>query len=458
MILERIKSEGIAHLSYFLGSGNSAAVIDPRRDIDIYLELARRHGMQIKFIFETHRNEDYVVGSLELAGPTGATIYHGPVQDFKYGKVLLDGQEFELGKLRLIALRTPGHSDDSMSYAVVDKATGQAPALVFTGDALFVNETGRVDFGGLSNIPRMASDLFESLFNRLLLLGDGVIICPGHGAGSICGSRIAEREESTIGLEKLNNPALKHTDKASFIRYKSAEQHEKPPYFSLMEKYNLEGAPLLKGLPLPPALNPSEFKTALEKGALVIDTNLPAAFGGSHVRGAYNIWLGGLPTFTGWFLPYDKPILLILENDLHLETATRYLIRIGYDNLAGYLKNGVEAWYNAGYPLEKLNLLSVHELKAKIDRSENFTLLDVREPEAWRAGHIAGSKNIYVGHIQQKLAEIPADRPVVVLCSVGRRAGVACSLLLRAGYTQVYNVLGSMTAWRQAEYPVVNQK
>ena len=457
MIFERIKSEGIAHNSYFLGSGGSAAVIDPRRDVQIYLDLARENDLTIKYIFETHRNEDYVIGSLELAAPTGAAIYHGPWLDFKYGHILKDGQEFSLGKLKLSALHTPGHTDDSMSYVITDLSTGSHPAMVFTGDALFVNETGRIDFGGLGNIPRMASNLFDSIFNRLLVLGDGVMIYPAHGAGSVCGTRIASRDESSLGLERLQNPALQYTDKDSFIRYKAAEIHEKPPYFAMMEKVNLEGPPLLNGLPSPRSLSAQEFKKEIEKGALVIDTSLPPAFGGAHIKGAYSIWLEGIPEFAGWFLPYDKPILLVLENDERLAEAVRYLIRLGYDNIAGFLKYGTESWYNSGFPVEKLNLMTVQELKAKLDKAESLTVLDVRAQDEWEAGHIAGAKHIYVGHIEQKLSELAQDSPVAVVCSIGHRAGIASSLLLRAGFPQVSNVIGSMTAWRQAGYPVVSE-
>jgi hydroxyacylglutathione hydrolase len=457
MIFERVKSEGLAHNSYFLGSGGTAAVIDPRRDIQVYLDLAREHSLKIKYIFETHRNEDYVIGSLELAGPTGAAIYHGPLTDFKYGNVLRDGQEFALDKLKLTAIQTPGHTDDSMSYLVTDLSTGPAPVMVFTGDALFVNDTGRIDFGGLGDAPRMASNLYDSIFNRLLVLGDGVIIYPGHGSGSVCGTRIASRDESSLGIERLQNPALKHTEKTSFVRLKTSEAHEYPHYFKMMEKLNLEGPPVLGRLPSPPALSPLEFAKVMEKGALVIDASLPPAFGGAHIQGAYSIWLEGLPGFAGWVLPYEKPLLLVLEDDARVDQAVRYLIRLGYDNLAGYLEGGTEAWYVAGLPVESLNLLTVHDLKAKIDRGEALTVLDVRSREEWDAAHIAGAKHIYVGHVEQRLAEIPRDQPVAVLCTVGHRAGVAASLLLRAGFSQVSNVIGSMAAWRQAGYPTVSE-
>jgi len=453
MIFGRIKSEGIAHNSYFIGSENDAAVIDPRRDCQVYIDLARQKGLRIKYIFETHRNEDYVIGSLELSHFTGAEIYHGPGLDWKYGNTLKDGQEFQIGKLRLTAIHTPGHTDESMSYAVADLATGEATVMVFTGDALFVGEVGRTDLYGTKEAPRLASNLYDSIFDKLLPLGDGVILCPAHGAGSVCGANIADRDESTLGIERAHNPLLQMS-KDEFIRYKLAEKLERPHYFRQMEKYNLAGAPILGFLPLPAPLSPADFKREMERGAVVVDTSYPAAFGGAHIKGSYSIWLEGLPIFAGWVLSYDKPILLILDDQHHLEKAVRYLIRSGYDWIVGYLKGGVEGWYNAGFPVEHLRVLTVHELKAKLDRGEELTILDDRSEREWNEGHIKGALHIYVGHIKERMADIPKDRPVAILCNMGHRAGLGASVLLREGCREVYNVLGGMTAWKAAGYPM----
>ena len=192
-----------------------------------------------------------------------------------------------------------------------------------------------------------------------LPLGDGVILCPAHGAGSVCGLNIAERDESTLGIERAQNPLLQKS-RHEFIAHKLAERPERPPYFRQMEVYNLEGPPLLGCLPLPAPLTPAEFRGEMEKGAMAVDTSVPAAFGGAHITGSYSIWLEGLPVFAGWTLTYDRPILLVMDDQHHLERAVRYLIRAGYDNIAGYLKGGVEGWYNVGYPIESLPILSVH--------------------------------------------------------------------------------------------------
>lgn len=453
MIFERIKSEGIAHNSYLIGSGSDAAVIDPRRDCRIYIDLAQRHSLRIRYIFETHRNEDYVIGSVELNSFTGAEIYHGPGLDWKYGNTLEDGQEFRIGTLKLTALHTPGHTDESMSYTVADGSSGKAVVMVFTGDALFVDDVGRIDLYGVEEAPRMASNLYDSIFNKLLPLGDGVILCPAHGAGSVCGLNIGDRDESTLGIERAQNPILLK-NKDDFIKYKLAEQPGRPHYFRQMEKYNREGPPLLGYRPLPIPLIPTEFRGEMERGAVVVDTREPPAFGGTHIKGAYSIWLEGLPAFAGWVLSYDKPILLVLENQCHLEKAVRYLIRAGYDRIAGYLKDGTGGWCSAGFPVENLPLLSVHQLKKKIDQDEELIILDSRGRDEWARGHIKGALQIYVGHLEQRLAEVPRDKPVAVICQTGYRAGLGASILLRAGYRKVYNVLGGVKAWIAAGFPV----
>jgi hydroxyacylglutathione hydrolase len=238
--------------------------------------------VKIRNIFETHRNEDYVIGSLELAYFTGAKIYHGPGLAFKYGETLKDGQEFCFGKVKLTAIHTPGHTDESMSYALTDLDAGKEPILVFTGDALFVGDVGRIDFYGPKEAPRMAENLYNSIFSKLLPLGDGVMLCPAHGAGSVCGGAISQREESTLGLERILNPILQK-NKEEFIEFKVSEHHETPPYFRKMEQYNLNGPTLLGHLPNPDPLSPEELQNLMKLGAVVVDTRTPPAFGGAHI-------------------------------------------------------------------------------------------------------------------------------------------------------------------------------
>jgi len=452
---ERIKSEGLAHLSYFIGSENEAIVIDPRRDCQVYVELARREGMNIKYIFETHRNEDYVIGSLELKKLTDAEIYHGHGVGFKYGNYLNEGQEFDFGSMKLTALHTPGHTDESMSYFLADLDTGKEPVMVFTGDALFVGDTGRIDLYGPEEAPRLAANLYDSIFNKILPLGDGVILCPAHGSGSVCGGAIAKRDYSTLGLERVQNPALQKTNREEFIKFKLEEQLDFPPYFKKMEQYNLQGAPLLQGLPTPKPLSPAEFRTEIEKGAVIVDTRMPHSFGGTHIRNSYSIWLGGVPSFAGWVLPYNKPILLVLEEKEQLEAAIRYLVRLGYDNIKGFLSGGISAWYMKALTVDEVSLISVHDLKNKLEKHEEMTLLDVRKEKEWDEGHIQGAKNIYVGELEENLDKVPKDSRVIVYCDSSRRSSIAASILKKHGYNNVSNVLGSMTAWKNAGYNTV---
>jgi hydroxyacylglutathione hydrolase len=454
MIFHRIKSEGTAHNSYFIGSGRDAAVIDPRRDCEEYLDLAKQHGVNIRWIFETHRNEDYAIGSVELRERTGAEIYHGPGLQWMYGVTLEENQEFRIGSLHLKTIHTPGHTDESMSFVVTDRHSSALPIMVFTGDALFVNDVGRSDLYGVEEAPRLAECLYDSLFNKLLPLGDGVIICPAHGAGSVCGKNIANRDESTIGIEKSRNPWLQIKSKEEFIKLKITEKLERPHYFRQMEKYNLEGPPLLGNLPAPEPLIPEQFKQKMNSSAIVVDTSLPAAFGGAHIKNAYSVWLEGLPVFSGWVLPYDTPILLVPENNGDIDTAVRYLVRAGYDHIDGYLYGGTEEWYNSGYPVEQLPLLTVDQLHERLSNNDDIVVLDVREEDEWDEGHLEGAMRIYVGHLDERLDEIPRDKEIAVMCTVGHRGSLAASILLRADFGGVYNVLGGFEAWKNAGYAV----
>jgi hydroxyacylglutathione hydrolase len=459
LIFKRVKSEGLAHISYLVGSSEVAAVIDPRRDCEIYASIAREEGLRIEYIFETHRNEDYVIGSLDLSRLTGAAVYHSPELSFKYGKTLKDGQTFHIGNMKLIAIYTPGHTDESISYALVDKTLNDGSTMVFTGDTLFVGDVGRTDLYGPKETHRLSEALYSSIFNKILPLGDSVMLCPAHGAGSVCGGSISEREWSTLGLERLHNPLLQKT-REEFVKFKIAERLKRPPYFKKMEEYNLVGPPLLGNLPTPPPLSPSEFQKMVRKGAQVVDTRMPSAFGGSHINCSYSIWLGGLPNYTGWMLSYELPVLLVLENREQLDRAVRYLVRLGYDKIDGYLCAGVEAcglesWYTAAYPIEHLALLGVHELKERLDNGSKLTLLDVRTDEEWNKGHIENAIHIYVGNLKERLNLVPDEYPIAVICSVGNRASLSTSILLRAGLRKVSNVLGGMTAWKRAGYPIV---
>ena len=453
MFFEKVKSEIVSHLSYFIGSGTEAIVVDPRRDCQIYVDIAKREGMNIRHIFETHRNEDYIIGSPELADLTGAEIYHGPWPEFKYGEVVPDGKEFKVGKLKVTALHTPGHTPGDISIAVKDTAIGDETVLVCTGDTLFVNDTGRTDFGGPEKRREWSESLYDSIFNKLFPLGDHVILCPAHGSGSVCGGKIADREMSTIGLERLMNPVLR-LGREEFIRYKVEEKHVYAPYFSRMEAFNVEGAPFFGNGPNPPALAPDEFRERWEEGAIVLDTRPPPSFGAGHIKGSLSLALKRLG-LVGWVLPHDKPVLLVMASQGHLDFLTRNLARIGYDNVAGYMAGSIVNWYKKGLPLERLEMMTVPELKEKLDGGEDWLVLDVRSHEEWDEGYIEGAMNVYVGLLEKRLDDVPQERPVAVICKSGTRSGFASSIMLRAGRKNIHNVLGGMEAWKTLGYPTV---
>lgn len=409
-------------------------------------------GTRIKYIFETHRNEDYVIGSLELSKITKAKIFHGPELQWGYGETVNDNQEFSVGSLKIRAVITPGHSPDSTSYAVIDTESENQTVAVFTGDLLFVGDVGRTDFLGPSMTPVMAGKMYDSITARILPLGEDILVYPSHGSGSVCGGKISEREVSTLGIEKRTNPMLK-LNREEFIARKVAEHHETPPYFKKMEAYNLEGPPILGSLPTPPLLEPFQFKQMMDDGAYVVDTRSPVAFGGAHIAGSYSLPASRLSN-VGWVLTYEKPILLVIENIDDLDFAIRNLIRLGFDRIEGYLIKGVESWYKEGLPLEKVDLMTVQDLRKHLFTQGDLAIVDVRRQNEWDEGHIEGSTHIYLGHLQKEVNSLSQQKPIAVICKTGTRSSFGASILLKKGFKQVFNCLGGIDAWRKSGFPL----
>ncbi len=456
MFLEKIKSDGIAHISYMIGARGSAAVIDPRRDIDAYLKIARAESANITHIFETHKNEDYVIGSTLLADRTGAEIYHGHAFDFQYGNGVKEGDAFEIGNLVLRIIETPGHTLESVSIALFDSEFGDRAVGVFTGDTLFIGDVGRTDF-----YPERAEDvaglLYDSIFEKLLPLGDQTLLFPAHGAGSVCGSGMAAREFSTLGYERMFNPVLQKCDRDEFVRYKVNEHHDQPPYFRMMEKLNREGPPLYDLPTALPAMTCEEFARGQAGGMQAVDTRSPEAFGGASILGCMSIPLTMLPAFAGWLLSYDSPIGLIMESSDDLDSALRHLYRLGYDNVAGYLAGGLHKWETEGRPYQSIPAIHATELRCRIESHEQFTLLDVRSEQEFNGGHLPNAVNVYVGELPTKIGQVPTEEPVVTFCDSGRRAAIAASILKGHGFENVQNCLGSMQACLEVGCEVVSQ-
>ncbi len=451
MFLEIIRSEGLAHLSYLIGDGNSAAVIDPRRDVEVYIETAHCKGAQIRHIFETHRNEDYVIGSKDLARRTGAEIYHGKQLDFNYGNPVSEGDTFELGGMKLKILHTPGHTDESISIALYDTQYGDKPVGVFTGDLLFIGQVGRTDFYP-DRAWEVAGLQYDSIFKTLLPLGDQVILYPAHGAGSVCGSGMASREFSTLGYERQFNPALQQ-DREGFIESKVSQKPYQPPYFRMMEKYNQEGPPRLDMLPRPKPCLPGAFEKLIEKGAQVLDLRSPEAFSGAYVPDSYAMSLGILPGFAGWFLDYEKDIALVANDCNEVDKAVKLLIRLGYDRIIGYLDGGMETWETSGRDYGQMPSVYAGDIRKL--QEKGYLLLDVREKEEWESGHLKDAQHIYVGELPDNLDKVPRDKPVITFCGSGRRAIIAASILKQNGYDHVENCLGSMAACQKSGCQIV---
>ncbi len=448
-----VKSESLAHNSYFLSDGEEAAVVDARRDCQVYVRLAKRECVKIKYVFETHRNEDYVVGSQELQRLTGAEICHSKELNFRYGDHSLEGEEtFNIGSLKLRALYTPGHTNESLCYSVCESLNSES-LLVFTGDTLFVGSVGRTDLQGEAARPKQAEKLYESLHEKLLSLGDHVLVYPAHGSGSVCGNEISDRNFSTIGYERKTNPFLK-LGKAAFVESACAQLYVVPPYFRKMEDYNLNGAPRLAGLSLPKGLDAAKFEDAMqEPETVVIDTRLPYAFAGSHISGSLNIWLDGLAVYAGWMLDYDERVLVVVERQKDVGKVLRYLWRLGFDNFYGFLCSGLGDWQEQGKPISRLGTVSASELKAKLER---FVVLDVREPHEWKTeGVIEGAEQVFFGHLATEANKMERNKRYAVTCSVGNRGSIAASVLKQKGFVEVYNVMGGMTAWKSLGFPVV---
>ncbi len=455
MFLETVRSEGLAHLSYIVGHGGRAAVIDPRRDSRVYLDIAYRNGAAITHIFETHRNEDYVIGSLDLADRTEARIFHGRAIDFGYGSPVSEGDYFELGNLGLLVLETPGHTFESISLALSDHSFGKEPIAVFTGDALLIGDVGRTDFFP-ERKEEVAGLLYDSIFQKILPLGDDVILYPAHGAGSVCGSGMADREFSTLGYERKHNPALQRSDREAFIRHKVNEHHYQPPYFKQMEKYNHQGPPSMKELPRPKPISAAEFEKEMKAGMLALDTRSADAFAGSFIPGSLAIPLDMIPAFAGYFIPYGQKIGLITAAYEDIGTAVRFLIRLGFDPVVAYLEEGLHAWQVSGKKYDRIPAVHASELVRRIESGEDYTLLDVRKIDEVEQGRLPDAVHIYLGELPDRLDEIPRQRPVTTFCGSGQRAIIAASILKQNGFEQVEDSLGSMAACQAIGCPIVN--
>lgn len=461
MYFQQFYLPSLGHASYFIGSEETgeALVLDVRRDVDTYFATARQQGMQIKYAADTHQHNDYLTGICELPERADVQLIGSARAELGYSvRGMADGDRMEMGEIVFEALQTPGHTPEHMSFLVTDRGRGEEPALLLSGGALLVDDVGRPDLlGSEEDIQRHAKDLCHTLQHKILPLPDHVQVYPTHVAGSLCGGSIGSRLCTTIGYERRMNQMLANLASEQEFTQQCVDLSQLPtvpPYWPRMRQANRQGPKLLGMLADPPPLSPDQVEQLQKGGALVLDCRSPEAFA-SHIPGAVNVGLGSsFATWAGSVLPPDVPLVLVLHDPAELWEACWQLLRIGYDLPQGWLAGGMRAWRKNGKAISFLQLWDVHTLKTQ-RRDQELFILDVRQQSEWHSGHIEGATHITGAQLPQRLDEVPRDRPIAVICGSGYRASVAASQLQRSGRQQVANVLGGMSAWQEAGYPMV---
>ena len=448
----------LAQASYLIGDGGEAAVVDPRRDVDEYIEEARRQGLSIRHVIETHLHADFVSGHRELAARTGARIYFGAKAGARFEHVAVrDGDEIRMGEVVLRFLETPGHTPESVSIVVTDRSKSAEPDSVLTGDTLFIGDVGRPDLlGAKMSAAELAGLLYDSLHEKLLRLPDATKVYPAHGAGSLCGRNISSDTSSTIGDQRRFNYALQPMAREEFVRMMTTDLPEAPAYFGRDVAMNREGAPELARLPEPDALSPEAVARMQARGALVLDTRPSAEYGTAHVPGSLHVGLSGqFASWAGALVAAEAPIVLVAEDPERASEARLRLARVGLENVRGWLEGGVAAWETSGRPLSSTEQITVDELARRLQEKGRPRVLDVRRPTEWQAGHIDGARHVPLNELPARGPELEKNAPLALICAGGYRSSIATSVLERQGFTRVSNVVGGMAAWTAARNEAV---
>jgi glyoxylase-like metal-dependent hydrolase (beta-lactamase superfamily II)/rhodanese-related sulfurtransferase len=463
MILKQFYLNCLAHASYVIGDEQShaAAVVDPQRDVDQYLAFAAEHGLRIEHVFLTHLHADFIAGHLELRDRAGAKIYLGAAAKAEYAFVpLRDGETVELGRVRLKALETPGHTVESISLVVYDLDHSETEAkAVLTGDTLFVGDVGRPDLRVA--LGWSASDLggmlYESLRTKLLPLPDSAAVYPAHGAGSLCGKALSKETVSTIGEQRRSNYALQPMSKDAFVELVTADQPDAPSYFNYDAVLNSKERPTLdQTLERIGALTLEQVLALQGVGAQVLDTRDPAEFAAAHLAGSINIGLGGqYATWAGTVLSRELPIVIIADPGREHEASMR-LGRIGFDQVVGYLEDGLHSVESRPDLMASTERLSAQVAAERVAAAngEGPIIVDVRAPGERQEKRIPGSASMPLNHLVERVSELPADRPLLVHCAGGYRSSIAASLLQRHGFRQVGEIAGGIAAWEAGKLPL----
>ncbi|MGA8149537.1 MAG: rhodanese-like domain-containing protein [Terriglobales bacterium] len=455
MYFEQFYLGCLAHASYMLASAGEAVVVDPQRDVDIYLKAAEDHGVKIRQILETHLHADFVSGHRELAARTGATIYMGARAGARFPHVdVQDGFQLRAGKLRIDVLETPGHTVESICLVITDEEKSPKPWAVLTGDTLFLGDVGRPDLSKTHSPAELAGLLYDNLHNKLLKLADDVLVYPAHGAGSLCGRNMRAERSSTIGTERLTNYALQIKSREEFIQQLTSNLPARPEYFLRDAEINREGASALSALSELAPVSPLQLKSLLDDGAIALDVRPGDQFASAHVPGSIYIALSG--QFASWaatVLGLSSQPVLIAESPEQLSEARLRLARVGIEDTRGFLQGGIKGWAEAGLPLAVLPQITVEILQERM-RAGGSQVLDVRREPEWQAGHLAGAAWWPLDNFKVSPPEIAHDTPIAVHCQGGYRSMIACSLLQRAGFQNISNVIGGFDAWKQTKLPV----
>jgi hydroxyacylglutathione hydrolase len=446
---------GLGHLSTLIAddAAGVAAVVDPRRDVDIYLEAAEVDGVRISHVIETHLHNDYVSGGRDLAALTGAAHFIGAGAELAYEhRGVRHGESIDLGGLRFTALETPGHTPEHVSYEVADTSRAEEPLLLFTGGSLLVGAVGRTDLLGEENAVPYGRAMFRSLHEVLLTHEDFVGVYPTHGAGSLCSTGIASTPNSTIGFERRYNPMIQADEVEEFVRVLLRDQPAFPHYFARMRPLNRAGPRLLGGrVPEARPMTVDEARDALAGDALVIDAREPVAHADAHIPGSVSIPSGSsFGTWLGWVVEPERPLILLVDDSDDRDDLVRQALRIGYERVDGYLAGGIAAWREAGLPTESTGRLTVEDLAGRIAAGgpDAPLVIDVRQATEFAAGHVPGSVHIRGGDLPNRLGGLPRDRPIATICASGYRSSVAASLLRRAGFADVAWVAAGVPAWQ----------
>jgi glyoxylase-like metal-dependent hydrolase (beta-lactamase superfamily II)/rhodanese-related sulfurtransferase len=449
----------LAHASYLVASDGIAAVIDPQRDVDLYIEFAKQHNLKIAHIIETHLHADFVSGHHELAERTGARIYLGEDAHATFPHTAIkDGDTLQFGDARFNFLHTPGHTIEGVCAVLTDLSSPAHPRAVFTGDTLFVGDVGRPDLSGDHTPQELATMLYQSLHEKLLKLPDDTEIFPAHGAGSLCGRQMGSERSSTIGKQRRTNYALLARTQDEFIHLLTDSLPPRPEYFGRDVELNRHGASSINDLPAPKPLLAPEVLRLQSEGAIVLDTRPAMEFAVAHIPGSLHIALSG--QYASWaarILGLDKHIILVGEDADQLRESQLRLARVGIEHVDAYLDGGITGWLKGGYELDYIPQVSVQEL-AELEEKEkdHLAILDVRESGEVATGAMENSRRIPLGQLADRTAELDAGKLLIVHCKGGYRSAIATSILRRAGFREIANLTGGFDAWKAANEPVTH--